>query len=67
MFKIKGTKSQGCCYCDKCKLVNNSKINILKYNEEYVDAKYIASDNTIFIVVNVSLNVLKFPLWDNNS
>ena len=22
MFKIKGTKSQGCCYCDKCKLVN---------------------------------------------
>ena len=23
MFKIKGTKSQGCCYCDKFKLVNN--------------------------------------------
>ena len=22
MFKIKGTKSQGCSYCEKCKLVN---------------------------------------------
>ena len=28
MFKIKETKSQGCCYWDKCKLVNiHNKLN----------------------------------------
>ena len=37
MFKIKGTKSQGCSYCDKFKLVNKifvSNINI--YNRHYI-------------------------------
>ena len=34
MFKIEGTKSQGCPYCDKCKLVNYKilKDYIIKYN-----------------------------------
>ena len=37
MFKIEGAKSQGCSYCDKCKLVNNisfkkDKINILIFH-----------------------------------
>ena len=27
MFKIKETKSQGCCCCDNCKAVNSLKIN----------------------------------------
>ena len=35
MFKIKGTKSQGSFYCDKCKSVNNNNNNlqITKYND----------------------------------
>ena len=31
MFKIKGTKSQDCCYCDKYKLVNKVKIQKLNF------------------------------------
>ena len=35
MFKIEGTKSQGCCYCDKCKLVNNNHTSeIISKNKE---------------------------------
>ena len=40
MFKIEGTKSQGCSYCDKCKLVNiyddNSDSNDSKNIKEYL-------------------------------
>ena len=43
-------------------IINNNKINIIKYNEEYAHVKYIASDNTVFLVVNVPPNVLKFLL-----
>ena len=34
MFKIKGTKSQGCLYCDKCKLVNNK---LLYENDDSIE------------------------------
>ena len=37
MFKIGGTKSQGCCYCDKFKLVNG-------LFEEHLKNKYKADN-----------------------
>ena len=37
MFKIEGTKIQGCCYCDKGKLVNINKDNYQKRNVKRID------------------------------
>ena len=41
MFKIEGTKIQGCSYCDKCKLVN---IKNLKNEFRKSTRKYLLSD-----------------------
>ena len=43
MFKIKGTKSQGCCYCDKCKLVNRNYY----YNDLIREGEIINYDQSI--------------------
>ena len=58
MFKIEVTKSQGCCYCDKFKLVNNKTqegyIEVFRYIKYYIDnliSKIINTyDFEIFIV-----------------
>ena len=57
MFKIKGTKIQGCCYWDKCKLVNKNGKN-LKCSDSNCNAKA-----TIKILVEKNLG---FPDPDGN-
>ena len=60
MFKIKGAKSQGCCYCDKCKLVNNKILlytyinnKLLYENDDYIED---SEDNIIEEESNIKID-----------
>ena len=45
MFKIEGTKSQGCCYCDKYKLVNKIQNKNAGLFEKAISYIYINNPN----------------------
>ena len=54
LFKIKGIKSQGCCYCDKCKLV----IKIIMNNCPLTMYIMVLKDNKKHFFLNFSKYII---------
>ena len=55
MFKIEETKSQGCSYCNKCKLVNDWD-ELVKYNNKIntIFKKEIQLENQVYKLIGFS-------------
>ena len=67
MFKIKGIKSQGCCYWDKCKLVNDienedelSQDSIKEVNNDESFAELKEENNFLELIPNYKF----WKLWN---
>ena len=65
MFKIKGTKSKDCCYCDQFKLVKDLRKLEINYNrDELINDDY---SNNSKNIINLFINLEKLIISGNEN